>query len=324
MPRPARSSRTLALPVWIALAIAGALTGPFAKGATPSTPSAPLAPSTSSAPAAEWRVMSFNLRYATAPDGENRWELRRKFLVDTIRQFDPDLLGTQECLAEQAECLRDSLPGYGFVGVGRDDGKLAGEMAALFYRQSRFRILDQGHFWLSETPDVPGSRSWDAALTRIATWARLRAIDDSTRTLLFLNTHFDHQGEVARRRSGEVIAAWLQANRDGAQIVVTGDFNAPARSDIEGPYRALVGILPAAGAPPAGTPPLFDTFSARSDTSTAHGTYHAFTGETSGDRIDWILVSEGLTPVEAAIQRAHAAGRYPSDHFPVTAVLRGR
>lgn len=266
--------------------------------------------------AADLRVMSFNLRYATAADGENRWEHRRDLLIDTIREFDPDLLGTQECLAEQAAFLRDSLPGFAFAGVGRDDGKLAGEMCALFYRADRFRQIDAGHFWLSESPEIPGSRSWDSALTRIATWVRLAVRGDSSATLLFLNTHFDHQGVEARRRSGELIAAWLRTHHDGARIVVTGDFNAPAVSEAEGPYRAL------AGCPAEGSPFLLDTYRARHVPGPDEGTYHAFTGATDGHRIDWILAAGGLVPLESTILRAHEEGRYPSDHFPVTAVLR--
>ena len=120
------------------------------------------------------RVMSFNIRYGTANDGINRWELRKEFLVDTIRDFDPDLLGTQETLASQRDYLADALKSYAVVAAGRDDGKQAGEMAALYYRKDRFEAIDEGHFWLSETPEKVGSKGWDAALPRIATWVKLK------------------------------------------------------------------------------------------------------------------------------------------------------
>ena len=120
------------------------------------------------------RVMSYNIRYGTANDGENHWDKRRVFLIDTIRQFDPDLLGTQETLGFQRDYLAKALPTYEVLGVGRDDGAEKGEMTALYFKRDRFEKLDGGHFWLSETPEIPASKSWDTALTRMATWVRLR------------------------------------------------------------------------------------------------------------------------------------------------------
>ena len=120
------------------------------------------------------RVMTFNVRYATAPDGDNAWPKRKTLLIDTVRKFDPDLLGTQEVLALQADYLAESLSDYKLVGVGRDDGKRRGEYSAILFKTARFELVDSGTFWLSETPDVPGSKSWDSALPRVATWARLR------------------------------------------------------------------------------------------------------------------------------------------------------
>ncbi len=141
-----------------------------------------LAVPAAAAPAAapDLRVMSFNLRYATAPDGANAWEHRHDLLVDVIKAFGPDVLGTQECLLEQATFLQSALDGYAWVGVGRDDGDKAGEMCAVFYRSDRLEPVAQGHFWLSDTPDVVGSRGWDAALPRIATWVKLRERADTT------------------------------------------------------------------------------------------------------------------------------------------------
>jgi endonuclease/exonuclease/phosphatase family metal-dependent hydrolase len=112
------------------------------------------------------RVMSVNVRYGTAPDGANVWANRRELLMRTIRAFDPDLLGAQEALAFQCDELRRELSGHAFVGVGRDDGKLKGEFSPIFYRADRFEWIDSGQFWLSESPDVPGSKSWDSALPR--------------------------------------------------------------------------------------------------------------------------------------------------------------
>jgi endonuclease/exonuclease/phosphatase family metal-dependent hydrolase len=150
------------------------------------------------------RVMTFNIRYASAPDGDNSWDKRKSLLLDVIRKFNPDLLGTQEVLASQADFLSRELEGYALVGVGRDDGQRKGEFSSLLYKTARFEARDSGTFWLSESPEVAGSKSWDSSLPRITTWARLR--DKDTRgELLFLNTHWDHRGKQARIEAGRII-----------------------------------------------------------------------------------------------------------------------
>src|SRR5688572_15142015 len=185
------------------------------------------------------RVMSFNIRYGTAKDGPDHWARRRELLVDTIRKFDPDLLGTQETLLEQAEFLAEKFPQYAWLGVGRDDGKRKGESVAIYWKKDRFEKQDGGHFWLSETPDVPASKSWDTSLTRMATWVKLRdrKADGRASQLVWVNTHFDHMGKQARLESGKVIRAWLRKNAADLPVVVTGDFNTDAGS---APFKALV------------------------------------------------------------------------------------
>ena len=200
------------------------------------------------------RVMSFNIRYGTAKDGDNHWDHRREFLLETIRGFNPDLLGTQETLKFQRDWLAEQLDGYAVLGVGRNDGVDDGEMMALYYRRGRFELLDSGHFWLSETPDVVGSKSWDSSLPRMVTWVRLQDRRQSDgRPLLFLNTHFDHMGRTAREESSRLLrrkAATLGAE---SSIVVTGDFNAAADSE---PYVALFSDSEGAASP------LVDSFRA--------------------------------------------------------------
>ncbi len=260
--------------------------------------------------------MSFNIRYGTASDGENSWEHRKELLLDTIAAYWPDLLGTQECLAFQADWLRERLPGYGFVGAGRDDGERGGEMCAVFFREDRFEKLAEGHFWLSETPGVTGSRSWDAALSRMATWVKLRAAADSTGALYLFNTHFDHQGVKARHESGRLLMRKVEEIAGASPAIVTGDFNAPADLAAAGPYRALVGDE-------AGPIPLADSWRAvHPGLADDEGTFSAFTGRRDGPRIDWILVSPRIEVLAAGIDRTQSGGRYPSDHFPVTATLR--
>src|SRR3954462_8619024 len=185
------------------------------------------------------RVMSYNIRYATASDGENIWDNRKDFLAETIRAFDPDLLGTQETLARQRDDLAARLDGYDVLAAGRDDGREAGEMMAIFYRKARFEKLDAGHFWLSETPDKAGSKSWDSSLPRMVTWVKLRdRSDPGAPPIAFFNTHFDHRGPTARLESARLIRRKIDDLAEGCRVVLTGDFNSGEGSD---PYRALFG-----------------------------------------------------------------------------------
>ena len=262
---------------------------------------------------AEVRVMSFNVRYGAARDGENAWPQRRALVAETVRAFGPDLLGTQETLGFQRAYLSGQLPGYAAFGVGRDDGADAGEQTAVFYRTDRFEKTGGGHFWLSETPDVPGSVSWDSSLTRMATWVVL----EDRRTgaeLLFANTHFDHRGRRAREESAKLLRSKLPELAAGRPLVLTGDFNAAEGSR---PYEALFG----------GDSPLRDAFRAANPTrGEAEGTFNGFDAAYAGagGRIDWIAVSDGWAVESASIDRRRFGGRTPSDHEPVTAVLRPR
>ena len=121
----------------------------------------------------ELNVMTFNIRYGTANDGENRWDNRRNMVLDVLQNHSPDVVGLQEALRFQLDQIRSALPEFAEVGVGRDDGNTAGEYAALLYRRDRFALLDSGTFWLSDTPNVPASKHWGNSITRICTWARL-------------------------------------------------------------------------------------------------------------------------------------------------------
>lgn len=264
------------------------------------------------------RTMSFNIRYGTANDGINRWDLRKEFLIETIRAYSPDLLGTQETLASQRDYLSESLPGYGAVGVGRDDGKLKGEMAALFYRTDRFEEIEQGHFWLSTTPLEVGSKGWDAALPRIATWVKLRDRRDPNATpILFLNAHLDHQGKTARAESTSLIRRKLQELGRECRWIITGDFNADPN---ESPYANLFGHKEIDGRNIRDTHRAF-----RPTIEQAEGTFSSFVeSNRNGSRIDWIGCTDEFDVRVAGIDRTARDGRTPSDHFPVFATLRPR
>ncbi len=259
-------------------------------------------------------VMSFNIRYDNEGDGEDRWQARRELVTATIEQYGPDLLGTQEVLAHQAQYLRESLAGFGFHGVGRDDGKQQGEFTAVFFRQERFEYVEGGHFWLSERTDEPGSVSWDSSMTRMASWIRVRDRTNQ-RLLLFVNTHFDHRGRMARTESAGVLATFIEKHRGDAAVVVTGDFNCDDKS-------AAYERLTDSDGQGAG---LVDSYRAtHPEREPQEGTFNGFRGRTGGPRIDWILHSADLETVTATIVRDHQQGRYPSDHFPVVAQLRWR
>lgn len=268
--------------------------------------------------AQDLRVMSYNIRYATAPDGVNSWVNRKEFLAETIRKFNPDLLGTQETLLVQLRYLEEKFPGYASFAAGRDDGKEKGEMAALFYRKDRFEKLDGGHFWLSKTPDKVGSKGMDAALPRIATWVKLKEKNNpSAKPILYLNTHFDHRGELARREAANLIRDRLEAWRKVCRLVVTGDFNAGEQSM---PYHDLFVT------DKRGDSPVFDAYrSKHTEPRKNEGTFTGFqASKTTGDRIDWIACSRDFVVKEASIDRTAKDGRTPSDHFAVTAVLSSK
>jgi endonuclease/exonuclease/phosphatase family metal-dependent hydrolase len=251
------------------------------------------------------RVMTFNIRYGTAPDGENVWPNRKEMVLDVIREFDPQLLGLQECLRDQLETILQEFPNLSAVGVGREaDG--AGEYSPLLYDRKRFDVLQAETFWLSDTPDVRASKSWGNEITRICTWARL--LDrPSNRVVRIYNTHWDHVSQPAREKSGQLIASRLQDADATKPVIVMGDFNVgpedPARLPLAnaGLRDCLVDLLP---------------------DQARQGTFHAFSGKANGDKIDAILVSNQWHVLGAEIVTTEHKGRFPSDHFPVTATLK--
>lgn len=262
------------------------------------------------------RVMSFNIRYGTAKDGENHWDRRKDFLVDTIKAFGPDLLGTQETLGFQRDYLAQNLPEFEKFGVGRDDGQERGEMMALFYRRDRFEKLDGGHFWLSETPDKVGSKNWDSALPRMVSWVRLRDRQQETaEQFVFFNTHFDHMGSQARLESARLLRRQIESIGQRHSVIVTGDFNAGERSP---PYLALFDTVEKLESP------VLDSYRVvHPQRELGEGTFSRFTATPSnGPRIDWIAISHDWQVLEVGIDRTSRDGRTASDHFAVTAVLK--
>ena len=271
----------------------------------------PPAPASSPAPAAgpSLRVMSYNVRVGTAGDGPNRWELRKGLCVSRATAFDPDLAGLQEATAFQNDFFLSKLEGYGKIGVAARDGKKNGEFTTILYRKARFDLVDSGTFALGKTPEDFGRRAWDAKLPRIASWGIFKDLKAGGKELLYVNTHFDHVGDEARREAAKQIREFLTKRAEGRPAIVTGDFNAKPETP---PYHNLV-----KGGD--GDKPLVDTWLALHP-EPASGTAHGFSGKGHA-RIDWILCSPSFKVQEAEIDRFHEGERYPSDHFPITAVV---
>ncbi|MBN1271913.1 MAG: endonuclease/exonuclease/phosphatase family protein [Candidatus Aminicenantes bacterium] len=179
-------------------------------------------------------VMSFNIRYDNPGDKDNRWRNRKDMVAGTIRFHKADIAGLQEALHHQVKDLEALLPEYGWFGVGREDGREAGEYSPVFYLKDRFTILHQSTFWLSDTPEKPG-KAWDAACPRIVTWGK---IEDTwtNKTFFFFNTHFDHMGEIARVKSAELLLKKIDETAGGQPIFLTGDFNCTEKDK---PYKIL-------------------------------------------------------------------------------------
>jgi len=267
------------------------------------------------------RVMSFNIRYGTADDGENSWPFRRDLVRSVIADQAPDLLGLQEALDFQLDELLTALGGYDLVGVGRDDGRTEGEYAAILYSTTRFEHVASGTFWFSDTPGVPGSTGWGNSVTRVCTWARLRDTESGVSFYVY-NLHLDHQSQPSRERSVELLAQRIASRPHTDPLIVTGDFNAGEQNSA---MRYLRGEIERAStgldrAPPS--PNLIDAFRLAHPDDTEVGTFNGFRGDTAGERIDAVLVSPDWRVTDATIVRTSSDGRYPSDHFPVLAVLR--
>lgn len=261
------------------------------------------------------KVMSFNIRNSGAKDGENHWKKRSYLVAETIKMFDPDLLGVQEVLQLQAEFLQEILPDYGFHGVGRNDGMTKGEYVPVLYKKDRFEMTGSGHFWLSDTPEIVGTKSWDSSLPRMVSWVQLSDLRNNDAKLVFLNTHFDHRGRTARLESARLIRKRAEEIMGkGIPFIITGDFNT---TEDKQPYAELI------SGSKGNKIPIIDSFrQANPNRSPNESTSSRWVGQREGTRIDWILHSQEFTTLQSVINYTHEGERYPSDHFPVQAILR--
>lgn len=275
-------------------------------------------------PALDLSLMTFNIRYDNPADGPDAWPARRSQVYSLIKDHDPDVIGFQEVLKNQLDDLQGALPRYSAVGVGRDDGKTAGEYSCIFYRKDRFDAPESGTFWLSETPEVAGSKHWGNNCVRICTWVRLTD-KAASRSFYAFNTHMDHESQKARDKGAELIARRItgRVHKDEPAIL-TGDFNAGEENSA---VMFLTGRAPRAHLEISPAPPrtdLVDSFRLKHPDESEVGTFHAFKGA-KGDthqKIDYILVPKEAEVLDASIDRRNEGGRYPSDHYIVTAKVR--
>ena len=268
----------------------------------------------------ELRVMSFNIRYGTANDGENRWENRRQMVFDVIRSQKSDAVGLQEALKFQIDEIIKAVPMYGMVGVGRDDGKTKGEYSAILYNRNRFGVDESGTFWLSDTPKVPGSITWGNACTRVCTWARFVEKESGGAFYLF-NTHLDHVSQPSREKSALLLAERIRARRHAEPFLLTGDFNVGEDNRVVTDLKGKTVLGGADEGESENLVPMVDTFRVVHRGATDVGTFNGFKGNHRGDKIDYVFAPPGVEVLGADILRDNIDGRYPSDHYPVTAQL---
>ncbi len=282
-------------------------------------------------------VGTYNIRNHNSDDDRegNVWTTRCKVICDQMNFEDPDIFGTQEVLVGQLHDLLGSLDGYGYIGVGRDDGKEDGEYSAIFYKKDRLELLHHDNFWLSETPDRP-SLGWDAACIRICTWGEFRQKDTGFKFYYF-NLHMDHVGTVARREAAKLAVKKIKEIAKGAPVVLTGDFNVDQNDEI---YT----IFTTSGV-------LKDSYVCAAHRFAENGTFNDFKPLLkSNSRIDHVFVSPAfdvnrygmLTNMYWTRDNAAAADnvkgknapqeldftehtlRTPSDHYPVLVKMNYR
>ncbi len=260
-------------------------------------------------------VMSFNIRYPNPGDGMSTWDLRREQVIQTLLFHEADLIGVQEAFRRQLDEMSAGMKDYTWFGVCRTDGSTQpdpdNEFSAIFFNTLKFEQLDGGTFWLSDTPDVPGSQGWDAALPRIVTWVKLLRKSDR-KAFYFFNTHFDHRGENARNQSAVLLRNRIDAIAAGFPVVVTGDFNANPDSQVYGTMTsAPEAQIKLSDALTLSQTPHFGPMGSL----TQGFTLPVF----PNSRIDYIFVSPEITVNKHAILSTSIEGRTASDHLPVFA-----
>jgi len=247
-------------------------------------------------------IITYNIRYNTPSDKENAWPNRRAEVMNLLKRHNADIFSVQEALYDQIMDLKDGMSGFDYVGVGRDDGNINGEFSAIYYNSTRYALIENGTFWLSETPEIP-SKSWDAALNRICTWARLKE-KETRMTFYIFNTHFDHIGVKARKESAILILKKIDeisVRKD--PVILTGDFNLkPEEKPLVLIRQRLKDSRQISATIPQGPVGTFNDFDFASKLE---------------NRIDYIFVNKMVDVRKYTVLTDSRNNHYPSDHLPV-------
>src|SRR5215217_5759441 len=253
--------------------------------------------------ARQYTIGSFNVRYDNAGDVGNRWAQRAPVAANLIKFHGYDVFGVQEALKGQIDDLSNMLPEFGHYGLGRDDGKDAGEHSSVFYRKDKFKLLNKGDFWLSETPDKPG-KGWDAkCCNRICSWVYLQDINTGKK-FYFFNAHFDHEGKIARVESGRLIVKKISEIAGAAPAIFTGDLNGGQKSEW---YLTL-----------ANSGMLTNTYTQVKEPYANNSSFNAWGKSVDGNEIiDHVFVTKAFTAKRWGLLTDTYHGKFVSDHFPV-------
>ena len=257
------------------------------------------------------KCLTYNIRLATPDDAPNIWANRKENVFSVIRDAAPDIFGLQEVLKVQLSDIEKTFPDFTRIGVGRDDGKDAGEFSPVFFNSKKYILITSGTFWLSQTPSVAGSRGWDAACNRVVSWVQLK--DKKSKALFFVFcTHFDHMGEVARRNSAKLILHAVDSLAGYKPAVVLGDFNSVSDSE---PYNIITDF--------SNRTHLMDARLICADPKGPEYTFTGFkVGAQKGERIDYIFLKNNVLVLNFKVNEKNSGGFYPSDHLPVSAELK--
>ena len=252
-------------------------------------------------------IGSYNVRYDNPGDTGNLWADRAPVVSNLLRFHDFDIFGTQEALKNQLDDIQKALPEYDRYGKGRDDGQEKGEHSAIFYKKAKFKLLNKGDFWLSETPEKP-SLGWDATCcNRICSWVYLQDVNTKKKFYVF-NAHFDHQGVVARKESSKLILSKIKQIAGNQPVILTGDFNGDQSSEW---YLTV-----------ANSGFLKDTYKQVEQPYANNASFNAFGKQLEGDRIiDHIFVTDHFKVNKWGILTDTYHGKFPSDHFPILVKL---
>ncbi len=248
-----------------------------------------------------FNLITYNIRMNTAGDGVNAWPLRKEKVTGLLKFHKADIFNVQEALPEQIDDLVTSFPDFDYVGVGRDDGKRAGEFMSVFYKKERFEKLDDGMFWLNESTTKPGL-GWDALCNRTVTWIKLK--DKLTRkTFYVFDTHFDHRGNKAREESAKLILKSIkEINKENLPLILTGDFNLTKKTI---PIQSI----------------LKELHDAKDKSQTLpygpDGTSGGFEVKVMPNTIDFIFVNDKVGVLRHGVLSDSFGLFYPSDHLPV-------